>query len=121
MVDHVKAQFPNEGCGLLAGQDNRIEAVYCLDNVDRSPTRYTIDPRGHFEALQDAERRGWDLIGAFHSHVYAAAYPSPTDIAKAAEPDWLWVVIGSVESSPEIRAFRIVGDRVMEEELIVGR
>lgn len=114
---HLVAALPNEGCGLLAGDADQVEAAYCLENVAASPCSFTIDPEGHFRALQDAEARGWELIGAFHSHVTAPAYPSPTDIAGAAEPDWVWLVVGPMSESPRFRAFRIAGGMVAEEPL----
>lgn len=119
IIDHLRAELPNEGCGLLAGHGDSIEGVYCLANVAASPTTYTIDPAGHFRALQDAERRGWDLVGAFHSHIDAPAYPSPTDVAGAAEPAWAWLVVGPMAGSPEVRAFRIAEGSVSEEEVVI--
>lgn len=119
IVAHCQAALPNEGCGLLAGDPSGVQRVYCLENVEASPVSYTIDPQGHFRALQDAEQNGWELLGAFHSHVNAPAYPSPTDVADAAEPDWLWVVMGPMRESPELRAYRIRDGEIAEEELTV--
>lgn len=117
VLAHCRAELPNEACGLLAGDERRVRKVYCLENVDRSPVAYTIDPRGHFEALTDAERNGWGLVGAFHSHVSGPAHPSPTDVRGAAEPDWVWLVAGPMTGSTELRAFRIRDSRIIEEEL----
>ena len=120
ILSHARSCLPNEACGLLAGDQSGIHAVYCIDNIDRSPVAYTIDPVGHFQALKDAERNGWELVGAFHSHVDGAAYPSPTDVAKAAEPDWVWLVAGPITGAPELRAFWIRDGNVIGEELTVG-
>ena len=126
MVDeilaHCREGLPNEACGLLAGRADQVQRVHLLANVDPSPTSYTIDPAGHFAALQEAEGKGWDLIGAFHSHTHAPAYPSPTDVVGAAEPDWTWLVVGPMDAEPEIRAFRIQDQEVVERELtVIGR
>ena len=120
ILRHLEDELPNEGCGLLAGGPDRVETAYCLTNVADSPTAFTIDPEGHFRALQHAEARGWELVGAFHSHVADPAYPSPTDVAGAAEPEWVWVVVGPMVGSPRMRAFRIVEGVVTEEELHIG-
>lgn len=119
ILDHSRAALPNEACGLLAGDDDGPRRVYCLPNADASPVSYTIDPTGHFGALTDAERNGWQLIGAFHSHPQGPAYPSPTDVARAAEPDWLWLVVGSIVESPQIRGFRIHDGEIVEQELVI--
>ncbi len=121
ILTHSRRSLPNEACGLLAGDDTGVRRLYCRPNVDASPVSYTIDPSGHFRALMDAEENGWELIGAFHSHVNAPAYPSPTDVAGAAEPDWVWLVAGPVAGSPEIRAFRIRDGEIREEELAIRR
>lgn len=120
MLAHCRAELPNEGCGLLAGDEQGIRKVYCLANADASPVGYTIDPTGHFAAIQDAERNGWDLVGAFHSHVNGPAYPSPTDVSGAAEPDWVWLVAGPMEGSPELRAYRIRNGVISEEGLEIA-
>lgn len=119
IVAHCRAALPNEGCGLLVGENDEVRRLHLLDNVDPSPVSYTIDPLGHFEALRRAEADGWDLIGAFHSHVASPAYPSPTDVAGAAEPDWTWLVVGPMAEDPEIRAFRIKDGEVAEQELTI--
>jgi len=119
IMAHCRAALPNEACGLLAGESGEVRRVHLLDNVDASPVSYTIDPVGHFAALRAAEDQGWDLIGAFHSHVAAAAYPSPTDVAGAAEPDWAWLVVGPMQEAPEIRAFHIRDGEILERELTI--
>ena len=121
ILSHSRAGLPNEACGLLAGDENGVRALYCLDNASASPVSYTIDPAGHFRALMEAEANGWDLIGAFHSHVNAPAYPSPTDVGGAAEPDWIWLVAGPINGESEIRAFRIRDGEISEEELTITR
>ena len=121
ILEHSRSELPNEACGLLAGDDSGIRRLYCVSNADASPVSYTVDPAGHFAALSDAEENGWGLIGAFHSHVDGPAYPSPTDVAGAAEPDWTWLVVGPITGAPEIRAYRIVAGEIIEQELEISR
>lgn len=117
MVAHARFCFPAEACGLIAGErsgnDLRITMVYSLTNADDSPTSFTIEPAEHFGALQHAERNGWELIGAFHSHPNGAGYPSQTDVVKAAEPDWAWCVIGlGNPDHPDVGVFSIANGEV---------
>lgn len=114
MVNHALMCHPEEACGLIAGDaSGAIRMVYPLTNAEASPVRYTIDAREHFGALRHAERNGWELVGAFHSHPTTEAYPSVTDIAKAAEPEWIYLII-SLMGAPQLRAFRIVRGAVTE-------
>jgi proteasome lid subunit RPN8/RPN11 len=105
IVDHCLAALPNEGCGLLAMDGDRVVRVYPTGNDETSPTSYTIPPREHFDALTDAESRGWRLGGVFHSHPNGPARMSATDLAQALEPDWVYVVVDLAGEKPEIAAW----------------
>lgn len=121
MVAHAHFCHPEEACGLLAAdRQGRLRMVYCLTNADHSPVTYALEPEEHFRALRHAEARDWHLAGVFHSHTGSPAYPSPTDVARALEPDWLYVLVGLKDSrSPVVRGFWIRDGRVAEEKLTV--
>lgn len=114
---------PEECCGLLAGDaEGRLRMAYPLTNALHSSTNYTIEPREHFRALKHADRQGWDLVGVFHSHPHTQAYPSATDVRLAAEPEWLYVLVGMEDlDRPAIRGFRIRQGTVVEEQLTFQR
>jgi len=122
IISHARAAFPEEACGLLAVDgDGCLRRVYCLANLDRSPISFTVDPDEHFASLTDAESNGWALGGSFHSHPRTAPIPSRTDIARALEPDWVYLIVGLVDSdSPELRAWRIKRGNVDEEPIESG-
>jgi proteasome lid subunit RPN8/RPN11 len=118
IVHHAIASLPNECCGLLAADASGIRMAYPLTNADHSPVQYTIEPSEHFGALRHAERQGWSLVGAFHSHPTTRPYPSPTDVRLAGETDWLYVIVGLADvDNPELRAYRILDRRVTEVEV----
>ena len=107
MIAHSRFTYPEEACGLVAADGGgRLRMVYCLTNSARSETAYTIEPTEHFRALQHAERRGWSLVGAFHSHPHSPPFPSATDLRLAAEPDWIYFIVGSDDQN-EVRGFRL--------------
>lgn len=119
MVAHALFCYPEEACGLLAAdEEGRLRMAYCLSNADRSPATYALEPQEHFRALRHAEARGWHLAGVFHSHSHSPAYPSPTDVARALEPDWLYVLVSLADrEAPEARGFWIRDGNVEEEPL----
>lgn len=89
--------------------------AYCLTNVLASPTNYTIDPREHYFAIRHAERRGWEVAGVFHSHPHTEGYPSATDVRLAADPTWLYLILGMADRErPVLRGFTIDGESVTE-------
>ena len=116
MIAHARDCYPEEACGLLAGDpDGRLTKAYPLTNVAHSPVNYVIDPTEHFGALRHAESNGWELVGVFHSHTHSPAYPSPTDVALAVEPDWLYVLVGMERiDTLSVRGFRIRDRQIAE-------
>lgn len=110
MLAHAENSLPNECCGLLAGDllagdlGGQVRFVYPLTNSNSSPVSYTIDAGEHFAAWKHAERNGWELIGAFHSHPNGPSHPSATDRALASERDWIHVIV----SNGTLNAYRIV-------------
>lgn len=120
MVAHARFSLPEEGCGLVAADESgRLRMAYCLSNADRSSATYTVEPREHLGALRHAEGCGWRLAGVFHSHPRGPAYPSPTDVARALEPEWLYVVVSLLDpAAPEVRGFWVRDGQVFEEPLV---
>ena len=96
---HETFSLPEECCGLLAGTDETVCFVYPLTNSNPSPQSFTIDPVEHFRSWRHATARGWELIGAFHSHPAGPARPSRTDLALANEPDWVYLIVAAGEIS----------------------
>lgn len=113
IVDHCLAEAPNEGCGLLAMQGNEVVKIYPTRNLDGSPVSYTIPPEEHFAALTEAESKGWELGGVFHSHPSGDARPSMIDVQRALEPEWAYLVVG-LRGGSVVRAWSI-RDGVVDE------
>lgn len=105
MIDHCVESLPFEGCGLLAVSEDEILAVYPTANADHSPVAYTVPPGEHYEAVMDAESRGWEINGVFHSHPQGPPVLSLTDLEELVHPSWLYVVIGLADR-PTLRAWR---------------
>ncbi len=108
MIAHARSCLPNEACGLLVGRGLHVERFVPVANADASPTTYTLDPEGHYRAMLEAEADGLALLGAFHSHPASAAVPSRTDIDLAADPDWVWIIVGPMDEHLRVRAWRIL-------------
>jgi len=122
MVAHCIGGLPEEACGLLAGPAGAgaVTACYLTTNAARSARVYEVDPREHLRADRDADRRGLEIIGVFHSHTHTDAYPSPTDIAQAPDPGWHYVIVSLRDSRPAVRSYLIVDGLVLEESLVIS-
>ena len=77
LLEHARAEAPNEACGLIAFRDSVAERYLAGTNRLRSPYRFELvpnDPKDFF--LED---EGYELA-VFHSHPETEPRPSRTDI-----------------------------------------
>jgi proteasome lid subunit RPN8/RPN11 len=115
--------YPLEVCGLLGGTEDQdataILASYPAHNAAASSRVYTVEPRDLLRADRAAEDAGWSLVGVWHSHTHTDAYPSPTDIAQAPDPDWHYVLISLRDTEPVVRSYRIRDGETEEEPVVL--
>lgn len=119
MIDHARADAPNECCGMVASRDGEAVKVYPADNAAASPLRYEIDGAEQYRIQMEIDDAGHDLGAIYHSHTRSKPYPSQTDINLAFYPEALYVIVGLAGEEPEVRAFRIRDGQVAEAELEV--
>ncbi len=113
IIDHCLVAMPEEGCGLLGVADGTVTRVYPTANADRSPSSYTVPPEEHYQALVDAEARGLELGGVFHSHPGGDTRPSRRDLDHALDPTWVHLIVAPA-SDPELRGWSIREGRAAE-------
>jgi proteasome lid subunit RPN8/RPN11 len=114
MVAHVLTQPTLEMCGLLSGREGVVDRVWPVPNALRSPVAYRMDGPEFAAAMIGCE---FEPLGIFHSHPAGPPVPSPADIAQAAYPDSIYVVISLQNAPPSVRAFRIADGVVTESKL----
>jgi proteasome lid subunit RPN8/RPN11 len=125
LVDHARAEDPNEACGLIVGDGPAATGGRALRfeptrNRAASPYRYEIHPDDLLRltiATDDADEVFWGIV---HSHVRSPAFPSPTDVGLAFYPDALYVLVSLADDEPALGAFRIVDGGIHPVELLVG-
>ncbi len=120
VVGHCYDGYPDEACGLLTGRllglepDGRVtDAVPCV-NAERSAKTYTVDPRDMLRVMREAEARGDEIVGVWHSHTHTDAYPSPTDVRLAVDPGWFYVIVSLRDGAPVLRSYRIRDGEIVE-------
>jgi [CysO sulfur-carrier protein]-S-L-cysteine hydrolase len=119
MVDHARAEAPNECCGMVASSNGEAVKIYPAVNAAASPLRYEIDGAEQYRIQMDIDDAGHDLGAIYHSHTRSKPYPSQTDINLAFYPEALYVIVGLAGEEPEVRAFQIRDGQVAEAELEV--
>lgn len=94
ILDHAGSS-PDEVCGLLLGEGDRIVAVRPCANVSAAPaTRFELDPAALIAAWRAARGGGPRVIGHYHSHPSGDPHPSATDAAEAAADGAIWIIVG---------------------------
>ena len=86
MRRHVARRAPLEACGLLAGNDCRVEIVLPIANAVQSRVRFRMEPLVQLYAFDWIETHGLELVGIFHSHPTGPGTPSQIDFDEAAYP-----------------------------------
>ena len=103
LIAHAREAAPDECCGVLLGRgDEIVEAVRARNAAEPATTRFLVDPKDHIDARRDARARGLDVVGFYHSHPRSGAVPSDTDLAEAAYPGALYVIVGLRNTAPKL-------------------
>ena len=125
MIDHARAEYPNEMCGLIVGDGPAADGGTPLRwiptrNRAASPLRYEIHPDDLLQLTIATERADEEFWAIVHSHTHSPARPSPTDIGLAFYPDAIYLLVSLAEDEPAVAAWRIVDGTVYPVELVVG-
>jgi len=125
VVGHCYHGLPDEACGLLVGPvaggeaTGAVSGVYPARNADASSRTYTVDGKDFLRASREAEARGHEIVGVWHSHTHTDAYPSPTDVRQAVDPMWVYVIVSLRDEAPTLRAFRIRDGAIAECQVVL--
>ena len=107
IIAQARAEAPAECCGMLIGRGASIDEGVPARNLAAGPTRFLIDPRDHIDARRAARGRGFEVLGFYHSHPTSPAWPSETDLAEAAYPEAVWLIVSLAGGCADARLFRI--------------
>jgi len=119
MTAHAVAEAPLECCGLLVGTPSCIDECVPTTNVEASRVRYQVDPREHLQLQRTLRGTPRAIVGSYHSHPSSSPLPSPSDVAEAHYPEFLYAIVSLVTpKNPEIRVFRIHSGNVVPVELV---
>jgi [CysO sulfur-carrier protein]-S-L-cysteine hydrolase len=120
MLARARREPQMECCGLLAGRDGVITAIFPATNALASATAYEIAPRELFELFRTLRDKGLTHLGQYHSHLSSDNVPSPTDIEQAGYPDHAYFIVSLQADAPNpVRAFSIQDGLVRELEIVV--
>ena len=108
--EHGRETYPNECCGFLLGAlgGEKVAEIARASNAreDSLTNRYLIPPVEFVRVQRDADARGLDIVGFYHSHPDHPARPSAFD-REHAWPGYVYL-IAAVDrgAAGELRGFR---------------
>jgi proteasome lid subunit RPN8/RPN11 len=126
IVEHLRAEYPNEGCGIVLGDRSAAAGGQAtrfkpMANAAASPYRFRIDHMDIAALDDELDETGENYWAIVHSHVGSRAYPSPTDVAVTPLfVNQLHLVVSLAENKPVLGAFWIVEGTIHPVELLVG-
>jgi proteasome lid subunit RPN8/RPN11 len=125
LIDHARAEYPNEMCGLIVGDGSAADGGLPLrweptQNRAASPLRYEIHPDDLLRLTIATENAGEEFWAIVHSHTHSAPRPSLTDVGLAFYPDSIYLLISLENAEPAAAAWRIVDGEIHPVELLVG-
>ncbi len=99
MTTHLRGAYPNEGGGLLIGKtDGDIITVIDIAEAENTfPTeeqfhRMGLAPTFWAQVEDEADERGLQIVGFYHSHPDHPAQPSEYDLAHAF-PNLAYIIV----------------------------
>ena len=116
---HGAETYPNECCGALIADGDRIVEAFRLPNTtaEGPRRRFMIGPQDYRLAEARASERQGTLAGFYHSHPDHPARPSATDLAQA-WPNLTYIIVAVREGTPEdLKSWRLLEDRSGFEEI----
>ncbi len=95
----LEANRPYEACGVLIGTLNGttalVEKALPITNVKRTRTSFELDPKEHYDAWNEAEKRGKEIVGIYHTHPVSSAVPSLWDRETMESAPSFWLIAGA--------------------------
>ena len=119
---HAEKSLPLEAAALLFGRvqnnDVIVSHVELVPNIAKSKTSFSVDPETEYKLLVEAEERGEDLVGIFHSHP-APPKPSTSDLRNMRLNPVVWLISSKLTGSWISRAFILDEDNLNEVNLVL--
>jgi proteasome lid subunit RPN8/RPN11 len=118
IVEHARAEAPNECCGLIGARDGLATSVHRTRNVKASPLAFEMHGPEVMRIIDEIEEGGGELAAMYHSHTRTEPYPSQTDRNFARLwPGLEWVIVGLSGDEATVRSYLIEDGGVREVEV----
>lgn len=95
----LEANKPYEACGILIGTINgtttNVEKALPITNIKRTHRSFELDPQQFYNAWNEAEKNGREVVGVYHTHPVSSAVPSLWDRETMENAPSVWLIAGA--------------------------
>ena len=121
--NHAENCLPLESVALLFGiieeQLVVVRRIECVRNEsDEATTSFYVNPEEEYQLLIDAEARGEELVGIFHSHP-AAPMPSSSDLDNMRLNPVVWLIASKRSGAWSSKGFVLDGAVAVEIPIVI--
>lgn len=115
ILAQAQARPHQEICGLIGSSDKGMHC-YPVLNISATPKRrYLMDGKEQIDTMRRMRENGETLFAIYHSHPNSVAEPSIIDIADAAYPEALYLIVSlNTEGVLQMRGFYIQNGKSSE-------
>ena len=101
--------------GKFRGDDYFVGEVKVLRNRLHSPVRFEVDPEELYRVLVEAEEKGLEVVGMWHTH---PGTPAPSSIDLYYMKLWpvVWLIMSSIDGS--YKAYILKEEKLVEVEVV---
>ena len=108
MIEHARAELPNECVGMLIGSsDGQVSEYLPLENELKCPTRFLTEPRSMLRAEKRCRELRLKVLAMFHSHPTSPAVPSKYDVADHYSGEVMCLIVSLEKEPPEVAGWWI--------------
>lgn len=101
-LDLIRREFetnkPYEACGVIIGVVSdtvvNVEDVIPIKSIVRTSISFELDPLQFYNAWNDADKNGKEIVGIYHTHPFHHAIPSSWDIDTMKNFSSVWLIAG---------------------------
>ncbi|MBQ6442152.1 MAG: M67 family metallopeptidase [Lachnospiraceae bacterium] len=108
MTKEARRAYPKECCGILFGREREIRYAFPVQNVvsaQNSRRHFEMDPLIVYQAECEAEKRGMEMLGIYHSHPDSPPIPSSEDLAYMIPGISYWILSVEQGIEKELRGY----------------
>ena len=115
MLEQAIEEAPIEACGILAGDNGRVEKFYKMRNSEQRRDHFMMSPEEQFAVVKDIRSVSLEMLAIYHSHPETPARLSEEDIRLALTPEVVYIIVSLQDvNNPILKGF-IIEDYIPEE------